>query len=107
VTIRNGALAVSSFSDHSWVRKWVSCSLKRWPVPGRLTSNNGCSYDAYMVGQEMWRGTKSSGYVGWLNPGWIFTDSAGFGSIGSFPCKRQRASYVCRNAVGDAFKFTP
>src|ERR1700733_10412658 len=40
VTIRNDALAVRSFSDHSWVRKWVGCSLQRWPVAGRLTSNN-------------------------------------------------------------------
>ena len=112
VRIKNRKLVVSRFSSGSWVRKWRRCSLRGWPVPGVLTSNNNCGReggesDAYFVGQEMWHGSVVNGHVSWLTPGWQFTDSAGFDSIGSFPCKLRRRTYVCTNAVGDSFKFTP
>ena len=108
VTLQGGALAISELSTGSWVRRRTRCSLRGWHVPGVLTSNNACGRgggesDAYFVGQEMWL----DGHVVDLMPGWIFTDSAGFDSLGGFPCKHRRRTYVCTNAVGDSFSFTP
>lgn len=97
----------------TWTRRWTRCSLRGWALPGALYSNNNCGKgapqsDAYFVYQEMWWGPKPSGHLGnTRSAGWQFTDSAGFGSIGTYRCARRGRSVTCTTRLGDSFRYTP
>ena len=84
-----------------------------------LVSNNDCgreggSSDVYLVEQEMVSGCgrgsvpgRSGCKVAGNDVGWQFTDSAGFNSIGRFPCRHHGHTFTCTNGVGDSFSYTP
>ena len=97
----------------SWTRKWARCSLRDWPIPGKLASNNNCGNgapqsDVYFVAQEMWWGSKRTGrLLRARQAGWQFVDSAGFGSIGTYRCTHASRTVTCTNRVGDSFRYTP
>jgi hypothetical protein len=98
----------------SWTRRWARCSLRAWKLPGTLTSNNNCGKgapqsDGYFVAIEMWEGgSPPSGHLGqWRYVGWQFTDSAGFGPLGSYACHRRGATATCTTRLGDSFRYTP
>ena len=130
VSVRNNQLIGSIRNTGSWRRKWQVCRQHGWRVSGTnlwvpgstrdtLVSNNNCGAgapqsDAYFVQQEMVYGCgrasipgQSTCRVGTKYVGWQFTDSAGFGSIGTYRCSRRARTFVCSNAVGDSFKYTP
>lgn len=100
-------------STSSWRRHWARCSLRGWSLPGTLSSNNNCGKgapqsDAYFVAVEMWRGSKTHGTIGNTRyVGWQFTDSAGFGPIGSYRCARRGRTVTCTTRLGDSFRYTP
>jgi hypothetical protein len=123
---------LESTIDHtgSWRRRRTVCRQHGWRVAGTnlhvpgashntLVSNNDCGReggdsDVYLVEQEMifgcGRGSepgRSGCKVGAKVVGWQFTDSAGFTSIGVFPCRHHGPTYTCTNAVGDSFSYTP
>jgi hypothetical protein len=97
----------------TWTRRWARCTLRKWPIPGVLTSNNNCGTgapqsDAYFVGQELWWGSKSTGHLRHVSEvGWQFTDSAGFGPVGVYSCTRSRRTVTCTTRLGDSFRYTP
>ena len=97
----------------SWKRRWARCSLRGWQLPGTLSSNNNCGKgapqsDAYFAAVEMWRGSKTTGSLGqWRYVGWQFTDSAGFGPVGSYTCHRPGNTVTCTTRLGDSFRYTP
>ena len=97
----------------SWRRHWAPCSLRAFGLPGHLSANNNCGKgapqsDGYFLAIEMWTGPKTTGHVGqWRYVGWQFTDSAGFGPVGSYTCHRRGQTVTCTTRLGDSFRYTP
>jgi hypothetical protein len=94
-----------------WRRAWVRCPLPHGShgAPGRLFSNYNCGRgqvsDAYLVTVEIYPSIKMHQPV--KEAGWQFTESAGFTSLGVFHAQRHERTYLFRNAMGDAFRYTP
>ena len=104
----------------SWTRRWVKCNLHAWNsaagtsasrILGTLTSNNNCGREApqsdfYLVGQELdptFLVQHPRARVSTV--GWIFVQSAGFGSLGTYYCPKSSGTYQCTNRVGDSFRY--
>jgi hypothetical protein len=98
------------WSLHHWTRKWTTCSLRGFTIPGTLTSNNNCGgdwpqSDAHLVGTQMWPDIRT--HSGVDSVGWGFIDSAGYGLIGTLHAVRHGDTWTATNALGDSFRYTP
>jgi hypothetical protein len=71
-----------------------------------LLSRERPQTDLYFVGQEMdptWLIHHAHAPV--QSVGWLFTESAGFTSLGIYRCRSSHRTYRCTNGVGDSFRY--